>query len=70
MLRNTVSIDSGNAKELVMLRREVQFKLGGMGDPLLILIRLETAAERQLACTRRCITNDIEYINNFINRHI
>lgn len=70
ILRNTVSMDSGTEEQVVAIRNEVSHKLGGSGDPLLILIRLETIAENQLRYTRRCVTDDAEYINHFVNRHI
>lgn len=70
MLRNTVSIDSGNSDQLFAVRREVQFKLGGLGDPLLILIRLESQAIYQLRHTRSYVPSESEYIDHFINSHI
>ena len=70
MLRNTVSLDSSERNQLLAVRREVHFKLGGMGDPLLILIRLETQAINYLRHTRSYVPNDSDYIDHFINSHI
>lgn len=72
MLRNTVSIDSsGKNNDGYSVRIEMNEKLGAvLGDPLYILIRLETQAENRLKCTRRCITNDAEYIRDYVNNHI
>jgi len=70
MLRNTVSIDSSNHDQMLAVRREVHFKLGGMGDPLLILIRLESQAINHLRHTRSYVPNDAKYIDHFINSHI
>lgn len=70
MLRNTVSVDSGEPEQLFAVRREVHFKLGGIGDPLLVLIRLETQAINQLRHTRSYVSNDSEFIDHFINSHI
>ncbi len=70
MLRNTISVDSGSSEQLFAVRREVQFKLGGLGDPLLILIRLETQAINQLRHTRSYVPSDSDFIDHFINSHI
>ena len=70
MLRNTVSLDSAERNQLLAVRREVSFKLGGMGDPLLILIRLEAQAINYLRHTRSYVPNDSDYIDHFINSHI
>ena len=71
MLRNTVSLDTADTDtSLFGIRREVNFKLGGIGDPLLILIRLETQAINQLRHTRSYVPNDAKFIDHFINSHI
>ena len=70
MLRNTVSIDSSNHDQMIAVRREMHFKLGGLGDPLLILIRLETQAIHQLRHTRSYVPSDAAFIDQFINSHI
>lgn len=70
MLRNTISIDSGNHDQMIAIHREMHFKLGGIGDPLLILIRLETQAINQLRHTRSYVPSDSDFIDHFINSHI
>jgi len=70
MLRNTVSLDSSERNQLIAVRREVHYKLGGLGDPLLILIRLEAQAINHLRHTRSYVPDDSEYIDHFINSHI
>ncbi len=70
MLRNTVSIDSSNYDQMIAVRREMHFKLGGLGDPLLILIRLESQAIYQLRHTRLYVPSDAAFIDHFINSHI
>lgn len=70
MLLNTVSIDTGENAQLFTVRREVHFKLGGIGDPLLILIRLETQAINQLRHTKSFVSDDAAYISDFIEHHI
>lgn len=71
MIVNTISLDtSGKHADGYALRREVDAKLGGSGDPLFILIYLETAAENALRYTRDRVVDDREYINRFINRNI
>ena len=71
MIVNTISLDtSGAESDGRALRSEVDHKLGGSGDPLYILIRLESAAMARLRYTRDLVVDDREYINRFINRNL
>lgn len=69
--QNCVSMDTsgvhGDGREV---RTLVESRLGGSGDPLLILIRLETMAERRLAYTKDLVRDDHDYIDSFINRNL
>lgn len=71
MIVYTISLDtSGSEADGRALRSEVDAKLGGSGDPLLVLIHLESVAEARLRYTRSMVDDDREFINAFINKHL
>lgn len=71
MIVNTVSLDSsGRYSDGREVRQEVEARLGGGGDPLDILIRLEETAMRRLQVSERMVKDERKYVNAFINHHI
>lgn len=66
-----VSYDTSGAEaDGRTVRAEANEKMGRLGDPLMILINLETIATNRLRYTRDLVTDDQKYISEFIDRHI
>lgn len=68
-ITNTVSIDSGTKEVIYAVRKEMEQALDATCDTCELLIRLESAAERQWN-EDGGISNKRAYISAFIKRHI